>query len=122
MMVKFLKMVYTGIDRYCYNVVSNSCVLNFQSRLTKLFEPVYITVTRRKLIGNQAFASLLSKSRNEMMPIFFTENTQATQTDDCMHRSKKFMLKSTPDTTNYQDKGSGDQGDSNRQMTFTVPC
>lgn len=101
--VKFLKMVYTGI-------VKNCCVLKdkilCKRRVvgwthTKLLDPVYITVTSKKLIGNQALASCRSNALNEMIPSFFTVATQATHTDDWMHSSRKFMEKPLPDTTNY---------------------
>lgn len=67
---------------------------------TILLDPVYITLTRRKLIGNHFFASCISNSRNEMIPAFFTDNTQRTQTVDWIVKSRKFMEKSFPDTTN----------------------
>ena len=67
-----------------------------------LFDPVYITLTSSKLIGDHFFASSMSKSRNEIIPAFFTTITHATQTVDWIVRSKKFIEKSRPDTTNYK--------------------
>lgn len=59
------------------------CIEEVKSiELTKLFEPVYITLTSKKLMGNQAFASCQSKARNEMTPNFFTSVTQVTHTMD----------------------------------------
>ena len=66
---------------------------------TRLFEPEYMTVTKRKLIGNHAFASATSKLRNEIIRSFFTARTHKTQTEDWMHRSRKFMEKLRPETT-----------------------
>lgn len=54
-----------------------------------------------KDIGNHAFASFQSKSRNEMIPNLFTIVTAPIHTDDCIHSSRKFMEKLAPDTTNY---------------------
>lgn len=59
-----------------------------------------MTPTSMTLIGHHTFASFMSKSRNEIIPSLFTVNTHATQTDDCMHSRRKFMLKWVPDTTN----------------------
>jgi hypothetical protein len=50
--------------------------------LTRLLDPVYITLTSRKLMGNHALASFMSNSRKEMMPSFLTSATQETQTVD----------------------------------------
>lgn len=50
-------------------------------------------------MGNHAFASCTSKARMEMIPSFLTVRTHATQTEDCMHSSRKFMEKLRPDTT-----------------------
>lgn len=75
-------------------------------------------MTSKKLIGNQAFASCMSKSRNEINPAFFEAATQATQTIDCIARRRNVMLNlnkvyvgvvaykvwytyDEPDTTNY---------------------
>jgi hypothetical protein len=66
---------------------------------TKLFEPEYMTVTNKKLIGNHALASATSKFRNDIIRSFFTDKTQKTQTEDWMHKSKKFMSKLRPETT-----------------------
>lgn len=68
--------------------------------LTRLFEPVYITKTSIKLIGNHALASFQSKARKDIMPIFLTATTQDTHTMDCMHSSRNVMEKSAPETTN----------------------
>jgi len=38
-------------------------LISFNRRRTNDFEPVYMTATRRKEMGNQAFASVHSKSR-----------------------------------------------------------
>src|SRR5882762_7550651 len=61
-----------------------------------------MTLTRRKLIGNHILASCMSKLRNEITPIFFTTMTHATQTEDWMHKRKKFMEKLRPETTNCE--------------------
>ena len=58
-----------------------------------------MTVTNRKLIGNHALASARSKLRKEMTLNFFTTETHKTQTEDWIHRSKKFMEKLRPETT-----------------------
>jgi hypothetical protein len=58
-----------------------------------------MTVTKRKLIGNHALASATSKLRNEIIRSFFTDKTQKTQTEDWMHKSRKFMEKLRPETT-----------------------
>lgn len=102
-MVRFLKMVYTGMLRNCYAAGKHAKSMLTQAkyiRLTRLFDPVYITLTRRKLIGNHVLASFLSKSRNDIIPIFFTVATQPMHTVDCMHRSRKFIVKCAPETTN----------------------
>ncbi len=101
--VRFLKMVYTGMLRNCYATGKHAKSMMAHAkyvRLTRLFEPVYITLTRRKLIGNHVLASFLSKSRKDMIPIFFTAVTQPMHTVDCMHNSKKFIVKCAPETTN----------------------
>ena len=69
---------------------------------TKLFEPVYMTLTSKKLIGNQALASFQRNELNEIIPSLFTMATQTTQTNDCMHSSRKFIENCAPDTTNFQ--------------------
>jgi hypothetical protein len=58
------------------------------TRRTRLLDPVYITITSMKLIGNQAFASCMSKALNEMIPAFFTIATQLTHTRLCMQSYK----------------------------------
>lgn len=60
-----------------------------------------MTLTKRKLIGNQAFASCQSNALNEMMPMRFTNTTHDTQTIDCMQSKRKFIEKFAPDTTNW---------------------
>jgi hypothetical protein len=60
-----------------------------------------MTRTSMKLIGNHILASCELKSRNEMMPILFTENTQSEHTPLWMQSSRKFIEKFAPDTTNY---------------------
>ena len=50
--------------------------------LTRLLDPVYMTLTNMKLTGNHIFASAQEKSRNWMTPNFFTVYTHATQTLD----------------------------------------
>jgi hypothetical protein len=45
-----------------------------------------------------------------MIPSFFTTVTQRAQTDDWMHKSKKFMEKLRPDTTNYENSVFADMG------------
>lgn len=46
MIVRFLKIVYTGMLKYCYHSAkvhkhsSTACMLHFIALLTKLFEPV----------------------------------------------------------------------------------
>ncbi len=66
---------------------------------TKLFEPEYMTVTNKKLIGNHALASAASKFRNDIIRSFFTDETHMTQTVDWMAKSRKFMEKLRPETT-----------------------
>ena len=61
-----------------------------------------MTLTSNKLIGNHFFASCMSNSLKVMMPAFFTNKTQATQTVDWIVKSKKFIEKSRPETTNYE--------------------
>ena len=100
--VKFLKIVYTGILRYCYSP-PHALVLapNTQRAvLARDLDPVYMTLTRRKLIGNHALASFTANSLNEIIPSDLTSATHETQTRDCMHSRRKFMLKYRPDTTN----------------------
>lgn len=58
-----------------------------------------MTVTSKKLIGNHALASAMSKFRNDIIRSFFTDKTHTTQTDDWMAKSRKFMEKSRPETT-----------------------
>jgi hypothetical protein len=58
-----------------------------------------MTLTNKKLIGNHALASAMSKLRKDMIPSFFTTETHKTQTVDWMHRSRKFIEKSRPETT-----------------------
>lgn len=60
-----------------------------------------MTSTSKKLIGNHFFASTISKSRKDIRPAFLEIHTQVTQTEDWMKRSRKFMEKSRPDTTNW---------------------
>jgi len=83
MIVRFLNIVYTGMLKCC-----------------KLFDPVYMTVTSKKLIGNQVLASFQRNESNEIMPSRFTMVTQTTQTNDCMHSNRKFIENCAPDTTN----------------------
>jgi len=59
-----------------------------------------MTVTNKKLIGDHVLASARSKFRNEMMPSFFTTETHKTQTVDWIHKSRKFIEKLRPETTN----------------------
>lgn len=60
-----------------------------------------MTLTSRKLMGNHALASLEENSLNEMIPRSFTNATHDTQTVDCIHNRRKFMLKDLPETTNW---------------------
>lgn len=53
-----------------------------------------------KLMGNHFFASSKSKSRKVIVPSVLKNLTQATQTIDCIARSRHVMLKCVPDTTN----------------------
>jgi len=100
MIVKFLKIVYTGMVRNCYDRLSTAVRQQEASyQRTKLFEPEYMTVTNKKLIGNHILASATSKFRNDIIRRFFTARTHETQTVDCMHKSKKFMEKLRPETT-----------------------
>jgi hypothetical protein len=66
---------------------------------TKLFEPEYMTVTNKKLMGNHALASAKSKFRNDIIRSFFTDKTHMTQTVDWMAKRRKFMEKFLPETT-----------------------
>ena len=59
-----------------------------------------MTLTSKKLIGNHALASFMSKLRKEMMPSLLETETQRTQTSDWMVRRRKFMEKSLPETQN----------------------
>jgi hypothetical protein len=92
------------IDWYTQKLLSN--VVNIwytklpYSKPTKLFEPVYMTLTSRKLMGNHALASSMSNALNEMIPSFFTVATQATHTRDWRHSNRKFIEKFAPETTN----------------------
>lgn len=100
MIVKFLKIVYTGMVRNCYDRQSTAVRQQEAScQRTKLFEPEYMTVTNKKLIGNHALASATSKLRNDINRSFFTVKTHKTQTVDWMHKSRKFMEKLRPETT-----------------------
>lgn len=65
MIVKFLKMVYTGILRYC-----------------NAFEPVQMVRTSRTEMGAQFFASFQLKGRSSIQPILFAEMTHTTPTRD----------------------------------------
>jgi hypothetical protein len=86
--------------RNCYDRLSTAVRQQQVSyQRTKLFEPEYMTVTNKKLIGNHALASATSKVRNDIIRSFFTTKTHDTQTVDWMHKSKKFMEKLRPETT-----------------------
>lgn len=50
-------------------------------------------------MGNQIFASFMSKSLNVMTPRRFAMKTAATQTADWIVRRRKFMSKWAPETT-----------------------
>lgn len=69
--------------------------------LTRLLEPVYMTMTRKVLTGSHAFASCMLKSRNEMNPNFLIVITLAIQTILCNESKRKVILNWLPDTTNY---------------------
>lgn len=58
-----------------------------------------MTETNKKLMGNHVLASAMSKLRNVMIPSLFTVRTHKTQTEDWMHKSRKFMEKFRPETT-----------------------
>jgi hypothetical protein len=58
-----------------------------------------MTETNKKLMGNHVLASAMSNLRNEMIPSLFTVRTHKTQTEDWMHKSRKFMEKFRPETT-----------------------
>lgn len=60
--------------------------------LTRLLEPVYITLTSKTLTGSHAFASCTSKFRNEMMPSFLTATTHAIQTILCKESKRNVIL------------------------------
>ena len=66
----------------CQHLSQQGCSRPHAAIPTKLFEPVYMTPTSMTLMGNHIFASFMSKSLNEIIPIFFTTNTHVTQTDD----------------------------------------
>lgn len=91
-----------GVDRYTQVLLREYQQMDAlpHGALTKLFEPVYITNTSMKLIGNQAFASFQSNARNDIMPIRLTRRTDIEQTEDCIARRRKVMEKCAPDTTN----------------------
>ena len=65
--------------------------------------PVYITQTRRKLMGNHAFASFMSKSRKEMSPAVLQPYTTAEHTLLWMQSSRKVMEKCVPETTYWRE-------------------
>lgn len=87
--------------RYCCLLVSSVFPLSGckEGIRTILFEPVYITLTSKTLIGNHFFASPQSKGRNEITPAVFTAITHPTHTRDWIVRSRKFMEKLAPETT-----------------------
>lgn len=86
--------------RNCYDrCLATSIHQEVRYQRTKLFDPEYMTVTNKKLIGNHDLASATSKFRNDIIRSFFTDKTHMTQTLDWMAKSRKFMEKPRPETT-----------------------
>jgi hypothetical protein len=79
-----------------------------------------MTATNKKLMGNHALASAMSKLRNEMIPSFFIVKTHKTQTNDWMHKSRKFMEKLRPETTNCASLGVSLRRSSEKIETHTL--